>query len=327
MTRVCVFGAGAIGGHLAGRLAKGGAEVSVVARGAHLDAIRANGLHVKAPDGDIHVKVAASQDPAELGVQDAVLVTAKAPALPGIATALAPLLREDTPVVFVTNGIPWWYFHRHGGELDGRSLPRVDPDDTILRAVGLDRAVGAVVNSACEVIAPGVVNVESARSRLTMGTLDGSEHAMVTQLAGLLQAGGMDGIVTPRIRDTVWTKLMGNLSGGPLAVLTQAAPCETTAEPACEAAIRAIIAEGQAVAHALGAQAKADPDAQIANARRSRHKPSILQDLLLGRPMEVDAIYAVPLELAKMAKVHTPMLELIVALLRLRARSAGLYAG
>lgn len=280
---------------------------------------------MQAPDASFQVRVAAAQDPAELGVQDAVLVTVKAPALPAVAAALAPLLGKDTPVVFVTNGIPWWYFHRHGGPLDGHRLPRIDPGDTILRAVGLARSLGGVVYSACEAVEPGLIAVETPRNRLILGELDGAARPRAAALAAALQAGGMGAEVTATIRDAVWTKLMGNLSGGALAVLTQALPCEVYADPVCEAAMRAIIAEGEAIAYALGAVSRADPEAQMENGRRSRHKPSILQDLERGRPMEVDAIYTVPLELARLAGVATPTLDLIVALLRLRARAAGLY--
>lgn len=327
MRRICVFGAGAIGGHLAARLARGRAEVSVVARGAHLAAIRADGLTVRAPDGEIRVRLAATENPAELGPQDAVLVTAKAPALPELAAGLAPLLGPATPVVFVTNGIPWWYFHRHGGVHDGRRLARLDPDDVLLRAVGLDRAVGAVVHSACEVVAPAVVQVDSSRNLLILGEIDGVDRPRLHAIVGFLRAGGMAAEVTGRIRDAVWTKLVGNLCGGPMGVLTQALPSETFADPVCEAAMCAVVAEGQAIARALGAAAAIDLEAQIASGKLSRHKTSIQQDLERGRPMEVDARLTVPMELGRLAGVATPTLDLIVALVRHRARSAGLYRG
>ncbi len=157
-----MFGAGAVGGHIAGRLARGGADVSVVARGPHLAAMQANGLVVHAPDGTIEARVRASADPADLGVQDAVLVSVKAPALPAIATALRPLLGPDTSVAFLMNGIPWWYFHREGGPHDGRRLPRIDPGDAIWNAVGPERAIGGVVYSGCTVTSPGVIEVDNA---------------------------------------------------------------------------------------------------------------------------------------------------------------------
>src|SRR5579862_2733878 len=154
--RVCVYGAGAIGGHLAVRLAKGGADVSVIARGPHLEAIRNKGLEVHAVDGVHKVKVEATDDPSKLGPMDAVFVTVKAPALPAVAAAIGPLLKRDTAVPFVMNGIPWWYFLHLGGPHDGGKLPRIDPDDILLKVIGPERAVGGVVYSASAVTDPGV---------------------------------------------------------------------------------------------------------------------------------------------------------------------------
>ncbi len=179
--KICVFGAGAIGGHLAARLAHGGADVSVVARGAHLAAIRANGLRLEAPDANFTVKVAATDDPATLGPQDAVLVTVKAPALGSVAASIAPLLGPDTPVVFVINGIPWWYFDQHGGALDGTPLDSLDPGGAVRAAIGPARAIGGVVYSACTVTAPGVIEVEHLRNRLVLGELDGTLSARASR--------------------------------------------------------------------------------------------------------------------------------------------------
>lgn len=323
--RVCVFGAGAIGGHLAGRLAEGGATVSVVARGEHLAAMRRDGLRVETPTGTIHAPVAASDDPAELGTQDAVVVTVKAPALPSVAARIGPLLGPSTPVAFVMNGVPWWYFHCHGGPFDGRRVPVVDPGDAVWNAVGPDRAVGGVVYSACEVVAPGVVEVESRRSSVVLGEPDGSGSERAEQVARPLRAGGIDAEVTGRIRDAVWEKLLGNLSANPLGVLTQTGLGDMLSEPAAAGGVRQLLAEGLAIARALGRTVEFDADAWIANSSRLRHKPSIVQDLERGRPMEVDALFVAPLELARLVQVPTPLLDLVVALTKLRARQAGLY--
>ncbi|MBU6497741.1 MAG: 2-dehydropantoate 2-reductase [Rhodospirillales bacterium] len=325
--RVCVFGAGAIGGHLAARLATGGAEVSIVARGAHLAAIRHNGLRVHAPDTRMHVHPRATDDPATLGPQDAVLVTAKAPALPSVAAAIAPLLGPDTPVAFVMNGIPWWYFDRHGGALEGTRLPALDSGEAVRRAIGPARAVGGVVYSACTVVAPGVVEVGHNRNRLVLGEPDGTLSARIEAIAGPLRAGGLRVDVTDRVRDWVWSKLLLNLGSGPLAVLTGMAPQDIHTEPACTAAARAIYAEAAAIAEALGCTPHFDVETQLTHARAMTHKPSILQDLELGRPMEVESIFAAPLALARLAGVATPALDLLVAMAKLRARAAGLYAG
>jgi 2-dehydropantoate 2-reductase len=325
--RVCVFGAGAIGGHLAARLAVGGAEVSVVGRGAHLRAIAERGLRVRAPDREMHVHPRAAEDASALGPQDAVLVTAKAPALASVAAGIGPLLGPDTAVAFVMNGIPWWYFHGHGGPHDGRRLERIDPGGAAQAAIGTSRTVGAVIYSACEVVAPGEVEVEHDRNRLILGEPDGSMSARLEAIAAPLRAGGMRVDTTDRIRDWIWSKLLMNLSSGPVAVLTQSAPKDVYAEDAAVAAARAVYAEAGAIAAALGCTPQVDVEKQLGLSRGMTHKPSILQDLERGRPMEVESIFAAPLELARMAGVPTPTLDLLVALARVRARAAGLYAG
>ena len=324
--RICVFGAGAIGGHLAARLARGGAEVSVVARGAQLAAIRARGLRVRAPDGELECRPAASDDPAALGPQDAVLVTTKAPALPGVAGAIAPLLGPDTAVAFVMNGIPWWYFDGAQGPLPGRRLPALDPDDAVRRAVGVGRTVGGVVYSACTVLEPGLVRVEHARNRVVLGEPDGRPSPRAEAIAAHLRAGGLDAPVVGDIRREVWAKLMGNLTSGPLAILTRRTMGETFADPAIRAAAERIGAEVVAVAAALGIALGVDPKEPVARSLSSRHKPSILQDLEAGKPMEVAALFDAPLAIARLAGVETPTLDLAVALARQAAEAAGLYA-
>ncbi len=323
--RICVYGAGAIGGHLAARLAKGGAQVSVVARGANLAAIQARGLRVHTPDGELFCRPEAADDAAKLGPQDAVLVTAKAPALPSVAAGIGKLLGPDTPVAFVLNGIPWWYFHAHGGALDGRRLPTLDPGDVIREAVGPARTIGGVVYSACQVLEPGVIEVENAEPRLILGEPDGRLSERAEAIAAPLRAGGVATDVTERIRDAIWTKLLGNISSGPVAVLTRSAPKDFHQEPQCTATMRALHAEAHEIARALGCAPKVNMERHMQIARAMTHKPSILQDLELGRPMEIDGIYTTPLDLARMAGVATPTLDLMVALVKLRARAAGLY--
>jgi 2-dehydropantoate 2-reductase len=323
--KICVYGAGAIGGHLAARLQRGGAMVSVIARGPHLAAIQANGLTVHAIDGTHPIRVQASSDPAELGPQDAVFVTVKAPALPAVAASIAPLLGRETPVAFVMNGIPWWYFDQLPGPHEGRSLPRIDPDDGLRRALGSGRAVGGVVYSASAVTAPGVIKVEQPKSRVILGEPDGSMSERVRILADLITKGGISGEATPVIRTEIWNKLISNLAGGTLAVLTGGALPSIYVEPAAEQAALRMMQEAVAIAQALCAEPTANHVHRIANQRSMNHKPSILQDLELGRPMEIDAMFDAPLALAHLAGVEVPTLELLVALCKLRSRSAGLY--
>jgi len=325
--RVCVYGAGAIGGHLAVRFARGGADVSVVARGPHLAAIQRDGLTVHAVDGKHHVRLPASDDPARLGKQDAVVVTVKAPALPQVAARAAALLRADTSVAFVMNGIPWWYFHALPGTLEGHRLPRIDPDDVLWRAVGPERAIGGVVYAASAVTAPGVIEVEQPRSRVVFGEPEGRLSDRAEALAALLRAGGIIGEVSPDIRTEIWNKLISNLAGGTLAVLAGAAPCDVYAEPVCAAAGERVMEEAASIAEALGSKPNRNFAQRIASTRAMDHKPSILQDLELGRPMEIDGLFDAPLELARLAGVAVPTLELLVGLAKVRARGAGLYAG
>jgi 2-dehydropantoate 2-reductase len=324
--KICVFGAGSVGGYLAGYLVRGGADVSVVARGAHLAAIRARGLTVETPDNSITVRLRASDQPAELGAQDAVIVTVKAPALSDVAVGIAPLLHADTAVAFVMNGIPWWYFHAHRGRFEGRRLPHLDPGDALWRAVGPRRAIGGVFWPACSVPSPGVVRLLTGAGRGTVfGEPDGSTTSRLEALAAAFHAADLPVTLVPNIRELIWQKLAFNLSAGPMCVLTQTAVRATHEEPALIDCSRRMLAEAQAVALAMGYRLDIDGDRVVATNMQLAHRPSILQDLEAGRPMEVDALYTVPLEMARLTDVPTPTLDLVVAMIRLKARAMGLY--
>jgi 2-dehydropantoate 2-reductase len=310
---------------LAVRLARGGADVSVIARGPHLAAIQRDGLTVHTTEGQLNARVHASDDPKALGPQDAVLVTVKAPALPAVAAGIAPLLKSDTPVAFVMNGIPWFYFHGIGGPLEGRRLPKIDPGDALWRSIGPERAIAGVVYAASTVIAAGVIDLENANPRVVLGEPDGRESQRVQAIAAHINGGGMQAVVSTKIRDELWNKLLGNLGNGPLTVLTQVSMQKLFEEPLCVEAARKVMAEAQAVANALGAHPSGNHEKRIEHSKGIDHKPSILQDLELGRPMEIDALFDAPLELARMVGVATPMLDLLVAMVKVRARAAGLY--
>jgi 2-dehydropantoate 2-reductase len=326
--RICVYGAGAIGGYLAGYLAKGGADVSVVARGAHLRAIQNDGLTVETADERFTVRLSASDNPATLGVQDAVIVTVKAPSLGSVAAGIGPLLGPTTPVAFLTNGIPWWYFQGHGGALDGRKLPLLDPGDALFNAIGPARVIGGVAWPASSVPAPGVVHLLSGATRgSTIGAPDGVETPGMTALVDAFRAASLPISVSPRIRDVIWEKLAFNLSAGPMCVLTAAPVRATHEEAALVAASRRVLAEAAALIDAMGCTVAIDEERIVAINTTLGHRPSILQDLTAGRPMEIDALYTVPLELARISGVAMPTLELLVALIKVRARAAGLYTG
>jgi 2-dehydropantoate 2-reductase len=319
--RICIFGAGAIGGFIAGYMARAGVDVSVIARGAHLAAIRDNGLTVDGPDGVFTVKVHASNDPAELGLQDGVLVTVKAPGLPDVARQIAPLLADDTPVAFLTNGVPWWYFHGHGGPLDGERLPLLDPDDVIWNAIGPRRTVGGIAWPASSVPEPGVIKVSAPKSRPTiLGPLDGVVTPGMRLLEQAFLAGDLPVAIDVSIRDRIWEKLAFNLSAGPMCVLTETPVRATHEEATLIAASRAVMAEAEALIAALGRSAVVDVERNVGINMDLGHRPSILQDLMAHRPMEVDALYNVPLQLAALTGTKMPTLEFLAALIRVKVK-------
>ena len=328
MKRICVYGAGAIGAHLAARLAAAGAEVSVIARGAHLAAMRARGITLRSAEGDQTYPVQAAENANEIGPVDAVLVTVKAPALPAVAAVaagIAPLLGPDTPVAFIMNGIPWWYFDGIGGALEGKRLPLLDPDDALRRAIGVERAIGGVIYAASAVAAPGIVTSEHADLKLFLGEPDGTVSPRAQALAALLSAGGMPTDAVPNIRHRIWGKLLGNMVVGPLCLLSRQDMKATLADPAIfEAGVR-ISDEGTALARALGHDLKVPGEARMRRFGETAHKPSILQDLELGRPMEIDALFTAPLQLGQALGVPMPHFALMVALATQAARAAGLY--
>jgi 2-dehydropantoate 2-reductase len=326
MTRICVFGAGAIGSHLATRAALGGADVAVVARGAHLDAMRQRGITLHAHDGVKTVRVQAAATAEEIGPVDAVLVTTKVPALPAAARAIAPLLGPDTPVAFVTNGIPWWYFFQSGGERDGERIPLLDPGGEIERTIGIHRTLGGVVYSASAVTEPGVVKSEHADIRLFLGEPDGTLSDRARMIAAPIEAGGMPTPVVDDIRHRVWGKLMGNLTSGPLCILSRSDMMTTLSDPAVYAAAIRIAEEGAALAQAHGHDLATSAEQRMRRSAMIAHKPSILQDLELGRAMEIDALFTVPLALARQAGVAMPTFELTARLATQAAAAAGLYA-
>lgn len=323
--KVCVYGTGAVGGALAGRLFKGGAEVSAVARGAMLEAIRKNGLSVRTTLEEIKAEIRASEDPAVLGPQDAVIVTVKAPALPAVAAGIGPLLGPRTIVVFAMNGIPWWYFLRHGGEHEGRRLERIDPGDALRKAIGIERVVGGVVYCGSEILEPGVIRVETPKGRLFLGTPDGRPLPELDTLAAALQMPDFTAEITREIRKVLWSKAQQNICSGLLGCLTGTTPKATYSDPACADGVRRLVAEVGAVARALGITTEVEAEALLARQRNQTHVSSIILDLLKGRRMEVDALFGAPVELARLTGVPTPTLDLLSALVKAKAREVGSY--
>ncbi|MFC4278271.1 ketopantoate reductase family protein [Achromobacter aloeverae] len=325
MKKICIYGAGAVGGHIAARLAQTGLDVSVVARGPHLAAIREQGLRLVAPDADFTVPVAASDNPADLGPQDLVISTLKAQSLGPAAASLATLLRSDTPVVFALNGIPWWYFH--GLPADGADqpaaarLPRLDPEGQLWRHIGAERALGCVIRSPNELAAPGVVRSTSTVNTFTIGEPDNSASPRLAAVVAALQPGLPGARASQHIRRDIWAKLVLNVPSSLTCALTVSTAPEIFAQDDARELWRQLGEETHAVAAAHGIDAGFDLDAQIRSSGNNRHPPSMLQDLLAGRAMEIDAQLRAVQDLGRLAGVPTPMLDVTVTLLAQRARS------
>ena len=326
--KVCIFGAGAIGGYMAVELARSGAaEVTCIARGSHLAAMKANGLKLLIDGEERVANVACTDDPAEAGPQDFVIVTLKAHSAAAVADQMAPLLGPETAVVTAQNGVPWWYFHKHGGPLDGTRLATVDPGNRQWDLIGPERAIGCIVYPATEIAEPGVIRHDYG-NRFTIGEPDGEKSARVQALAEALSKAGFRVPVRPRIRDEIWIKLWGNVSLNPVSALTGATIAEMLDDTGVHDVIRRMMVEAQAVGEALGVRFAIDVEKRIAGAREvGDHKTSMLQDLELGRPMEIDALVASVQELARLTETPVPTIDAVLALVQQRARLAGCYSG
>ncbi len=329
--RFCIYGAGAVGGHIAAKLAAAGNDVSVVARGRNLEALRAHGIRLLHGEREYAAQVAASGDPARLGPQDFVIVTLKANALGAMAEAIRPLLASETGVVFAQNGIPWWY-----GQGLAPAKPRppdlspLDPGARLAKSIPAARVIGSVVYSANELVAPGVVrNHTPDRNMLTVGEADDAASDRIGALRRALQAAGLHSPECPDIRQAVWSKLLLNLSGSPLCLLSGGTVADVRGDPALAPIIERISEEGRAIARAHGFEPSGAPQRPGGGhgAGRIEHKPSMVQDYELGRPMEIEAQLAMPLAFARAAGVATPTLDALVALVIHRAAAKGLYHG
>jgi len=324
--KLCIFGAGAIGGLMAARLAaKREVEVTVVARGPHLAAMQAHGLRLisEGQETVVHPRCVASAE--EAGPQDYVVVTLKAHSLPAAARQLQPLLGPETAIVSAVNGIPWWYFYGLPGPYQDRRVASVDPDGSLWDLLHPSRAIGCIVYPAAEVPEPGVVE-HTYGDRFTLGEPDGSRSDRAAALSAVLVSAGFKAPVRPRIRDEIWVKLWGNMAFNPLSALTGATLDVVTGDAELRAVCRAMMLEGQAVAEALGVRFAIDVDRRIAGgAEVGAHKTSMLQDLERGRPMEIDALLGSVVELAEVVGVPAPTCRTVLALLRGRARLAGCY--
>jgi 2-dehydropantoate 2-reductase len=317
--KICIYGAGAIGGHIAAKLGQGGAEVSLVARGPHLEAMQANGLTLIEGDERLDVPVKASENPADLGPQDYVIVTLKAHQVPGVVDRMQPLLGPDTCVVMAVNGVPWWYFYKLEGPYEDHRLQTIDPGDVQWDGIGPERVLGCVVYPAAEVKEPGVVtHIEG--DRYSLGEPSGERSDRAQALSKVLQAAGLKAPVRPKIRDELWVKLWGNLSFNPISALTGATLDVLCTDPGTRDVARRMMLEAQAIGETLGVRFPIDVDKRIdGGAAVGAHKTSMLQDLERGRPLELDALVTAVQELGKITETPTPTIDTVLALIKLRA--------
>ncbi|MDE0514416.1 MAG: 2-dehydropantoate 2-reductase [Gammaproteobacteria bacterium] len=323
--RICIYGAGAIGGYMGARLSLSGADVTLIARGPHLEAMKKNGLKLLIDGEEQTAYPTCTNDPAEAAPQDCVIITLKAPSVPGVLTAMRPLLGEGTSVVTTTNGIPWWYFYGLKGPWENHRLESVDPGNRQWEEIGPERVIGCVAYPACEISEPGVIkHIEG--NRFTLGEPDGEKSERCMQLSKALINAGFKAPVRAEIRNEIWVKLWGNLCFNPISVLTQATLDVIATEPGTRAMAKTMMLEAQAIGEKLGVRFGVDVERRIDGAAAvGAHKTSMLQDLEAGRTMEIDALLGAVKELGQLAGVATPVIDLVLALVRQRARVAGYY--
>lgn len=324
MLKVCIFGGGAIGGYLAGHLARAKqCEVSVVARGKTLDAIRTDGIRIVTPSEDFTVRVNASSDPRELGVQDYIFLTLKAHQIDDALDQIAPLMDSRTVVLPPTTGVPYYFFYNWQGDLKNRQMPRIDPDGNQWRALPPSQVLGCVYWIGAHSLAPGVISQDGAKAGCPIGELDGSRSVRVSVLSELLTASGIAAKVNDDIRAAIWIKFVNSLCWNPVAVLTHGTLGEMCDAGNIVPVVKAMMLEADSIALRLGIKIGPEPDKRIAMTLSARHhKMSMLQDLEAGRPLELDALEQSLRAVRGLTDLTTPVLDTVLALARLRAQTA-----
>ena len=323
--RIGIFGAGAIGGSLGVQLSLAGKDVTLIARGPHLRAMQENGLKLLIDGEERVAHPHCVEDPAEAGPLDYLIITLKGHSLPGIVDSIQPLLGPDTVVVTGVNGIPWWYFYKLDGPWENHKLDCIDPGGRFWDAVGPQRAIGMVVYPAAEIVEPGVIrHIEG--DRYSLGEPDGQSSERCDALCTALREAGFTVRARNRLRDEIWVKLWGNLCFNPISALTLATLDHVAGEEGTAEVCRRMMQEAQEVGEKLGVKFRISIDKRLAGgAAVGAHKTSMLQDLELGRPMEIDALVTVIQELGCLVDVPTPTTDVVLALIQQRARVAGTY--
>lgn len=323
--RVCVYGAGAIGGFIGLRLAMAGHEVSVVARGATLEAIQKYGLRARTSEGLLNADVAASEDPGALGPQDLVIIAVKTPSLAQIAGKIDPLLGQETVIVTAMNGIPWWFFHGFGGSCEDKSLDTVDPDGVIAAGISSARVIGGVVHGSWKVEEPGLVQ-HVAGNRLIVGEPAGGKTQRAKMVADTLTNAGYDVEISSCIQREIWYKLLGNMTMNPISALTGATCDRILDDPLVGRFTLDIMAEAGRIGAQIGCPIEQSGEERNALTRRlGAFKTSMLQDVEAGKPVEIDALVAAVREIGQMTGEPTPSIDTLLGLSRLHARVRGLY--
>jgi 2-dehydropantoate 2-reductase len=317
VTSYAVVGAGAIGAYVGASLVRGGADVTLVARGVHLEAMQRRGVRVLSDRGDFQVDVKATDDATAAGPFDCIIVALKGHQLAGMLPTIERMSHAHTRVIPMQNGIPWWYFQRHGGPLEGLALESVDPGGKLARAFDPDRLVGCVIYSSTEIEEPGAIrHIEG--TRYALGRPDGSTDDSIIAIAAAMTAGGLKAPVEADLRSQIWLKILGNAALNPISALTHATIAGMLRDPAIEALIREIMTECTAVAAAVGIALPVSIDKRIDGARRvGEHKTSMLQDVERGRPLEYDCISGAVVELGRILGVPTPATSHVHVLTRL----------
>ncbi|MEP6720780.1 MAG: 2-dehydropantoate 2-reductase [Variovorax sp.] len=324
--KVCIYGAGAIGGWIGVALAQAGERLNVVARGATLEALQRDGLSLMRGDVRTRVPVNAVADPAELGEQDLVVVAVKAPALAGVAERIGPLLGPDTIVLVAMNGVPWWFLQGgFGGALAGTRLATVDPEGAIAAAIPDRHVIGGVVHASCSLDAPGVVRHHFGNG-LIIGEPSGEATPRVTQLLALLTRAGIDTKLSAQIQKDVWFKLWGNMTVNPVSALTRASTDLILGDELLLGFISAVMLEAKEIGARIGIAITDSPDDRHAVTRKlGAFKTSMLQDVEAGRAVELDALVGAVRELGQLTKVPAPFTDALLGLARVQARQLGLY--
>lgn len=322
--RICVVGAGAIGGFLGAKLALAGSDVTLIARGPHLTAIQQRGLKLIMADDTEHVahNTQATDDVSGCGTHDVVILALKAHQIEAVASQLPGLYESETVVIPVQNGIPWWYFQKHGGEFDGKRLESLDPDGVIETNVPADRIIASIAYPATDKPEPGVIR-QVEGNRFPVAELDGSESERVKRLATLFSAAGFKSRVTTDIRSHIWVKAWGNLSFNPISALTGATLVDICQFPETRALSTAMMEEAQEIAHKLGITFRHTIEQRIAGAERvGAHKTSMLQDVEAGRPLELEALVGVVAELGRLTDTPTPSIDAVYACVKLMEKTS-----